>query len=161
MARLAGALTLASAWCRPDPVELPERADEYERLFVGPGPVPCPPYESYWRQDVPSLLQGALMGPCTTELVALYARMGLQVSRSAAELPDQVAVELEALSVAEALPDGTVVAETLLNEHLALWLPAFCEAVLSASPRPYYRSLARTTGRWIAEVASSGGYRSH
>ena len=36
--------------------------DEHERLFVGPGPVPCPPYESFWREDVPIDIRRSLMG---------------------------------------------------------------------------------------------------
>ncbi len=155
-ARPSRAAALADAWARPDPARSPALAEEYERLFVGPGPVPCPPYESYWREDVPSLLRGALMGPCTAELVVLYATLGLQVRRSAAELPDHVAVELEALSVAESRPDGAEVAAELVAGHLGVWLPVFCQAVLDAATHPHYRSLARTTSRWIAEATSSG-----
>jgi len=29
--------------------DVPVLLEEYERLFVGPGQVPCPPYESFWR----------------------------------------------------------------------------------------------------------------
>lgn len=154
MSLQADAAILSRAWSRPDPAEFPERAEEFERLFVGPGSVPCPPYESFWRRDVPSLVQGVLMGPCTTELVSLYTAMGLLLSRSSAELPDHVAVELEALSVTATRPDGAAIAVALVAEHLSLWLPAFCEAVLRASRHPYYRSLARTTSEWIAGAAA-------
>jgi len=39
-----------------------EFLDEYERLFVGPGRTPCPPYESLWLGGRPRLEQGRLMG---------------------------------------------------------------------------------------------------
>ena len=54
--------------------------DEYERLFVGPGQVPCPPYESFWREDVPVDIRRTLMGPCTAELRGLYQELGLEIS---------------------------------------------------------------------------------
>ena len=56
--------------------ELTGLLDEHERLFVGPGPVPCPPYESFWREDVPIDIRRSLMGPCTAELRQLYADAG-------------------------------------------------------------------------------------
>lgn len=155
MSRQFDTSILAIAWSRPDPGEFPERAAEYERLFVGPGPVPCPPYESFWREDVPSLIRATLMGPCTTQLVTLYGALGLQLKQAAAELPDHVAVELEALSVAQARADRPDIAAALVTDHLAVWLPPLCEAVLAASTFPYYRSLASATSRWVTELARS------
>jgi TorA maturation chaperone TorD len=142
-------IRLAEAWSRPDPVEAPARATEFERLFVGPGPVPCPPYESYWREDVPFLLRGTLMGPCTAGLVDLYAQLGLQLAPDAHELPDHVAVELEAMAVAESDPAGRDVAHALLEGHLAVWLPRFCGAVQAETVDEFYRCLAATTRRWL------------
>lgn len=140
---------LAEAWTRPDPGAAPELAEEFERLFVGPGRVPCPPYESYWRDDAPFLLKGVLMGPCTGDLADLYARLGLQLARSAHELPDHLAVELEALAVAEAEPGTRDVVRALLDQHLAVWLPAFCSAVEREAELDHYRSLAVRTRRWV------------
>ena len=151
------ALRLAEAWSRPDPVGTPALAAEFERLFVGPGPVPCPPYESYWRDDAPFLLRGSLMGPCTAALVDLYARVGMQLAPACAELPDHVAVELEALAVALADPSGRDVAAALLGEHLASWLPAFCSAVERETVEEHYRSLAVTTRAWVAAATRGEG----
>ena len=52
--------------------DVPEILDKYERLFVGPGQVPCPPYESFWRGDVPVDIRRTLMGPCTADLKRPY-----------------------------------------------------------------------------------------
>ena len=49
------------------PAKPDEVLDEHERLFVGPGPVSCPPYESFWRLDVPVDIRRTLMGPCTAD----------------------------------------------------------------------------------------------
>lgn len=141
---------LANGWSRPDPGRHPGLAREFERLFVGPGPVPCPPYESYWRPDATGPLRGTLMGPCVTDLLALYRALGLQVRRAAAELPDHVAVELEALSVAAGEAGHPEVLARLYGDHLSVWLPRFCDAVMTETVEDYYRSLANETDRRLA-----------
>lgn len=150
-------LGLASRWRRPDD---PTLADEYERLFVGPGRVPCPPYESLWRDDVPVRLQGTLLGPCVPDLENCYAALGLQVATTSGELADHIAVELEALSVALADPGYGQVARALLHDHLVKWTPSFCGAVLDEAQSDHYRALAADTARHLLElervVASDG-----
>ena len=84
---------------------------EYERLFAGPGPVPCPPYESYWRTDVLPYQRHALMGPCIDDLVQQYQRLGIVVDPASKELPDHVAIEFEALGYALSLQDDQGVAD--------------------------------------------------
>jgi len=127
--------------------------DEHERLFVGPGTVPCPPYESVWRNDVPVHLRRSLMGPCTEDLRRLYTEIGLQVAPSSGELPDHVAVELEALAYAIRSPGSIQSAGALLTDHLAKWLPAFCRAVAHETAQPFYKELAVLTPGWLAELA--------
>lgn len=145
---------LASGWSRPDPARHPGLAREFERLFVGPGPVPCPPYESYWRPDAIGTLRGTLMGPCVTDLLALYTALGLQVRRAAAELPDHVAVELEALSVAAGEPGRPDVLARLYDDHIAIWLPRFCDAVAAETAEDYYRLLANETNDRLAAAVA-------
>ena len=77
-----------------------ELLDEYERLFVGPGRTPCPPYESLWLGGQPRLEQGRLMGAASVAVADLYRGLGLDVAAAAHELPDHVAIELEALAFA-------------------------------------------------------------
>ncbi len=77
-----------------------ELLDEYERLFVGPGRTPCPPYESLWLDGQPRLEQGRLMGAASVAVADLYRGLGLDVAAAAHELPDHVAIELEALAFA-------------------------------------------------------------
>jgi TorA maturation chaperone TorD len=128
-----------------------ELLDTYERLFVGPGPVPCPPYESYWRMDVSFDIRQSLMGPCVGELKTIYAAMGIEPAAGAGELPDYVASEFEALAYALAsghLPS----AKALLDEHLLRWLPRFCREVIRHSEAPFYRDLAALTLAWVPAV---------
>ncbi|TAM81747.1 MAG: hypothetical protein EPN43_14125 [Jatrophihabitans sp.] len=125
---------------------------EYERLFVGPGPVPCPPYESYWRNDVPIDLRNGLMGPCTAQLRALYGQLGLQVRADAVELPDMLAIELEALAFALVRPEAAAVARALFVDHLSVWLPWFCRTVERAAEHRFYRDLAVSTRAWLPPI---------
>jgi TorA maturation chaperone TorD len=127
--------------------------DEHERLFVGPGSVPCPPYESVWRNDVPIHLRRSLMGPCTEDLRRLYAEIGLKVAPASGELPDHVAIELEALAYALRSPGTVPIAGILLAEHLSKWLPKFCRAVAGEAAQPFYHELAALTPDWLAVLS--------
>lgn len=127
--------------------------EEYERLLVGPGQVPCNPYESLWREGQPRLEQGRLMATAAGEVVRLYADLGLRVAADAHELPDHVAVEWEAL--AYAVERGAEEeAERLLRDHLGRWMPAFCAAVATETEHPFYRALAELTPAWTAALAA-------
>jgi TorA maturation chaperone TorD len=134
-----------------------ELLDEYERLFVGPGQVPCPPYESFWREDVSVDIRRTLMGPCTAELKELYCELGLQVSSLSGELPDHVAVELEAIAYAVLFEETGAVAKRLFDEHLCLFLPRLCRAVSHDALSPFYRGLAALTLDWLAGLRTYFG----
>jgi TorA maturation chaperone TorD len=143
-----------------DPLWRPEHLDdslsllvEHERLFVGPGRVPCPPYESFWREDVPVELRRSRTGPCTADLEALYAELGLKVAPGTGPSPDHIAVELEALAFALSAPESLRLAERLL-EHLCQWTPRFCRAVMAETRHGYYRDLAEVTLEWLGATAS-------
>ncbi len=130
-------------------VEPDAMLDEYERLFVGPGPVPCCPYESFWRMDVPVDIRRSLMGPCTTELRRLYAALGLEIGPSSGELPDHLVVELEAVTYALSTGGADEIARALISDHLRTWLPRLCRAVRHEAEHPFYRALAGTTLDWL------------
>lgn len=153
-----------------------ELLDEYERLFVGPGTVSCPPYESYWREDVSVDVRSSLGGPCTVELTNLYKEAGLELPSSSNELADHVAIELEALAVFLRSPFTLALAEPLVNDHLKKFLPRLCRAVAHDAKVDFYRQLAKVTRTWLtmmvdelavtasdvtaAPVAASGGVAS-
>ena len=123
--------------------------DEYERLFVGPGRVPCQPYEALWRHDQPRREQGMLMGKASEEVLAVYRQLDLGVSADAHELPDHIAIEWEALSYAFEVGSAEAAAR-LLEDHLAVWTPSFCAAVARETEQPFYRSLAALTPPWVS-----------
>lgn len=134
---------------------LRELLDEHERLFVGPGPVPCPPFESCWHRDVPFDRQRSLMGPCVAEMRELYGRLGLELAHAGVEYGDYLPVELEALAVALTRLDGVEVSRSILADHVLRWVPPFAESVLRETHHPFYRDLARVTLAWAAAEAAA------
>lgn len=133
--------------------------DEYERLFVGPGQTPCPPYESLWRADQPRPDQGRLAGVVGAAVADLYREAGLAVAAAAHELPEHVAVEWEAAAWALGRDDelSREIASSLLQEHLRLWLPSFCAAVRRESTQPFYSLLPELTLAWTDRLVGVTG----
>ena len=125
---------------------------QYEQLFVGPGPVPCPPYESYWRNDVSPDIRRSLMGPCTADLARIYADVGLVIAPEIGEMPDNVAIEFEALAYALVLEGGRAAARELVVEHVKRWIPQLCRAVRRSADTPFYTELANVTAQWIKSI---------
>jgi len=147
--------------------DVDEMLARYERLFVGPGPVPCPPYESCWRTDVVAYLRHSLMGPCIADLLEIYRRLGLNLDPVAGELPDHVAVEFEALAYAVSQADegandgsgnnsaatvGPDATRSLVEGHLSVWVPGFCHAVAEQVHDGFYADLAAITLEWFARI---------
>ena len=130
-----------------------ELLEEYERLLVGPGRIPCPPYESLWREGQPRLEQGRVMAAAAAETATLYRQLGLQLRPAAHELPDHVAIEWEALAYA-LQQKAHEPARHLLHEHLARWMPGFCASVADETTEPFYRVLAQLTPAWTAALAA-------
>jgi TorA maturation chaperone TorD len=127
-------------------------ADEYERLFVGPGHVSCPPYESFWREDVPVDIRRSLMGPCTAQLRQLYQQLRIELGPATGEMPDHVAVELEALAYALTFDETVPIARVLFADHLRQWLPRLCRAVAHEATVDFYRDLAALSLDWLGYV---------
>jgi TorA maturation chaperone TorD len=126
--------------------------DEYERLFVGPGAVPCLPYESLWSSGVPRREAGSVMGPAALAVSDLYRTTGLTLRDDAHELPDHVVIEWEALAYALERGADEAAAE-LLETHLARWMDPFCTAVQREAEQPFYARLAALTRAWTAALA--------
>ena len=146
-----GGTSSALTWLDQDETAAAALLDEHERLFVGPGPVPCPPYESYWRQDVADDMRGSLMGPCTADLRDLYALLGLEIKPNSGQFTDYLPIELEALGYALGLPEHGEVAGRIFLGHLHGWLPRLAMTVQRATRHPFYRELALMTIRWDAD----------
>lgn len=132
---------------------------EYESLFVGPGPVPCPPYEAVWRTDRPRHEEGTVTGEATEEVLQLYASFGLKARSGSPELPDHVAVELEALAYAWETGASPTEVNTLAEFHLAGWIPSFCASVIEHTESDFYKVLATLTRQCVQTWAQHGTKR--
>ncbi|MFY9141159.1 MAG: molecular chaperone TorD family protein, partial [Thermacetogeniaceae bacterium] len=86
----------------PVPSNLEELEVEYCRLFVGPGRVEVPPYESVYHGHDSTMQQGLVMGPVTLEVKELYYEAGLQLAADFSDMPDHIAVETLFLAYLEA-----------------------------------------------------------
>lgn len=129
---------------------------EHHRLFIGPGQLPAPPYESVYREG------RRVMGETTLEVGRQYEEAGYTLHPSFKELPDHVVAELAfmALLVEEEagaweVEDASAALARLqrqgrfLRDHLLRWLPAFCERLLASTENPFYRRLVATLGEFV------------
>jgi len=130
---------------------------EYTRLFVGPYSLPTPPYESVYREPEP-----VVMGGSTLDVLKRYEEAGFRLASSFKDLPDHVAVELQFMALlceeeaqAWEREDPTVALtllrreEGFLRDHLARWVPSFCERVLSSTECSFYQAMASLARDYI------------
>ena len=124
---------------------------EYERLFVGPAAIPCPPYEAVWRSDRPKHEQGTVMGGSTARIKQIYAELSVRLRLGEVELPDHIAIELEAL--AHALRTNHLAQADALIGQFQGWLPAFAASVVANSRLEFYRRLAELTWEFFLNLS--------
>ena len=130
-------------------------AKEHLRLFVGPGHVHCPPYESAHRKDRPKLERGLVMGPSTADVRRRYAAAGLGVSKSFTDLPDHIAAEMEFMHFLcaeeskfrqqgndEEAKKRQIMERDFLNDHIEPWVAAFADCVLVSTNSSFYKAAA-------------------
>jgi TorA maturation chaperone TorD len=134
---------------------LPALAKEHLRLFVGPGRVPCPPYEAVYRKDRPDFEKGLVMGPSTADVRRAYSAAGLDLSKTYTDLPDHITAEMEFMQFLCA--EETRLAQQGNNEeaakmrgmqrefqknHIAHWVGDFADCILRSTTLPFYRATA-------------------
>lgn len=116
---------------------------EYTRLFISAYPrIPCPPYESAYRQ-------GTMGGASAAELADLYHRAGLQ----AMDVPaDYLGALLECAAYLKEQGMDDLFRE-LTEEHLGLWLPRFARDLRDQAGLALYRALGRQLGSLVPDHA--------
>lgn len=115
---------------------------EYTRLFVGPGKLPAPPWESVYRADGDLLFQES-----TLHVREAYREAGFKAAGYPREADDHVATELSfmatlAKGAAAALEVADVdrasafmtAQKKFLDAHLSFWLPRFAERLTVQVP---------------------------
>ncbi len=160
------------AWQRSADAAEDERAvrRDHRRLFVGPGPLLAPPYES-----VHLSVDRLVFEEQTRQVRAVYARHGLAAPRLDRDPDDHIGLELDLLAnlavrAMDALEaeDPTASAEiqeakrAFLADHLLRWAPGLMHTIEEQADTAFYRGVAALgaglTGefqRWV-EGATAG-----
>lgn len=136
-------------------------AADYNRLFLGMGPQPVPPYESVYTSE-----EGLLMQDARDEVVRAYQAAGLEVGKDFGLPEDHLALELEfmaslaqraaaAFEAGEAEQAWQLVADSraFLTDHLAVWVPAFSADVAARARTTFYEGLAALAREQVAADA--------
>ncbi len=140
-----------------------ELAVERTRLLRGvkPGYGPPPPYESvYVGSDRQPLMQASVA------VRQAYAEAGVELPEDVRDQPDFIGFELDFMrhlteKEAQAWADGDreealKVLEkerTFLEDHVARWIPRFCEVMDQEARLDFYRGIARTTKGFVLDEA--------
>ncbi|MDA8394825.1 MAG: molecular chaperone TorD family protein [Candidatus Dormibacteraeota bacterium] len=125
-------------------------ADEWMRLFEGPGRIPAPLFGSFYLDN------GLLMGRSSIAVAAEYRRHGVQ-PRTGGTPPDHLAFELGFLGMltaedgASAPGDRTAFARRYLG-----WLPELRNAVGNATSIAYFRELTSLAVEVVGPLAAVG-----
>lgn len=127
-------------------------ASDCQRLFVGPGPVLAPPWESVYRTR-----DKLLFGEPDDAVRKIYLREGLVVNQ--AEPADHIALELAFMARVGALaPENSENAAEIMNiqcsflkEHLLSWVPDWQKDVTCNAETHFWSGLAMITKGWIID----------
>jgi len=126
---------------------------EYYKLFIGPGTLLAPPWESVYRgrdrilYDYPSL-----------EVAKIYDSFGLELIERNIEAEDHLVIELEFMihliessskenGIVSRFIDGQ---DLMLSQHLSKWIPGFTRDVLDNTESTLYRGLALLLNDFIS-----------
>jgi TorA maturation chaperone TorD len=134
---------------------------DYTRLFIGPGKVIVPPWESVYFDDDRLIFQEQ-----TLEVREWYRRFGLEAEHLHREPDDHIGLELAFLAhlaqlgIAEPEDGGQGVdleqilqkQKDFLSEHLLRWAPTFCEQVCDKANTLFYRGAALLTRGALTEL---------
>jgi len=128
----------------------------YQNLFVGPGHLPAPPWESVYRSH-----ENIIFDEHTLAVRHFYADFGVRVPNSK-EPDDHIALELafmgrltqECLTavVENRREDGATLLSAqkdFLVKHLLAWVDEFCELLMKATHHPFYKGLALFTPSFL------------
>jgi len=133
-----------------------ELKKEYVRLFITAEHVPCPPYESVYRDEQRRLMV------FTKDVSKKYKEAGLKLSGKFKELADHISAELEFMYYLCYMENESLkkrdkkhttkyreMQRKFLKEHIIKWIPYFCDDVMKESRLEFYREAARLLKEFI------------
>ncbi len=160
-------LTLLNEWADQNKDGLSDQAfreveSEYDRLFIGPGQVLAPPWESVFVKEGRLIFQEV-----TLQVRDWYRRHGLQSVKLHQEPDDHIGLELtflahmagEGLAALEIGDDVAFEAANnaqrqFLSEHVLNWATLWCDQVGEYSRADFYRGVALVVKGFLTELAA-------
>ncbi len=108
---------------------------EFTRLFINAYPtVPCPPYESAYRE-------GTLMGKSAEKMESILSKWGLETD----EMPDHAGPELELMAFLLGIPqtdEAKADQVMLFKDHISKWFPKFSRDIFKNTSLNFFKSVA-------------------
>lgn len=143
---------------------------EYTYLFLGPGPQHIPPFESVHalaaKGGSPQI--GPLLGKQAFRVRDFYRKFGYEPLKAFKDSPDHVGVELGFMRLLtqyekeawkqkkkEVALEWLETEVKFLNEHLASWVPLFCDKASARAQLAFYKSLTRVTKSYVESEIES------
>jgi TorA maturation chaperone TorD len=127
--------------------QIKKEKEEYQRLFIGPGPLAAPPWESYYRSR-----EQLLFDEWNYRIREQYHQYGIQNINENNEPDDHLLLELEfMIFLAELCLQETKIDRILelissqiylLEKHLTIWVPYFCKRVIESTKSQLYLGAA-------------------
>ncbi|WP_251553760.1 TorD/DmsD family molecular chaperone [Neobacillus muris] len=124
-----------------------KQKEEFHRLFIGPGQLAAPPWESYYRSK-----DHLLFEECMFQIRDLYYQFGLQNIKENKEPDDHLLLELEFMIFLSEQSLQQIDLEELkrfistqiefLQNHLLTWIPPFCERIFENTTSSLYLGAA-------------------
>lgn len=111
----------------------------FNRLFIGPGKLQAPPYESSYRNFEKMTMQQETM-----KVRNFYYFGGLQVAEEGKVPDDHIKYELEFILylLASDNPEHHSLYKMFLERHFLVWCSQHCEDILNHSPNRIARAFA-------------------
>jgi putative dimethyl sulfoxide reductase chaperone len=134
--------------------QISKEREEHQFLFVGPGPLPAPPWESFYRSR-----EQLLFEKWTYKVREQYHQFGLQFVKENNEPDDHLLIELEFMTnlcdqlLQEKEAAGiTMIIESQMNfleNHLTKWIPLFCMRLIDHTNSQLYLGSAMLLDEFI------------
>ena len=134
-----------------------ELAADYAGLFLGLWGKPLHPSESVCRSKGHLLIQES-----RDRVLKIYRMMGVDKVSEFREPEDHIAIELQFMAylcrkIVDFLKQDNLntvveylnVQKDFLKNHLAVWIPQFCQDIIQSPARGFYKGIAKITDKFV------------
>lgn len=118
---------------------------EYTRLFIGPTPPPCTPYQSVYDENRSTEHKGTILGATAGDMEKILRNEGLNIEIDYKVYSDHIAIELECMYhflvmalEEEKYEEYMKKMSNFTKAHLE-WMVAFGELLTTEAKHPFYK----------------------